>query len=914
MKKYLSLLSIPALMTLNSCLQEDIVKNSGEEITAKVNITLPGNGVQSRAVTGPETDYSSMRLYLAIYYGDDIVKTIDKTEVNFSGTVTEDIRLVAGKTYKIAAWADFGENYYIIKDGTVALQDTEVTGNDSKNDAFYAFDEDVTLDATNTTVSLNLKRPFGLVQVTTNDWADVVGTKPTSYSTTMNVPTQLDLTTGTVSNPNNVTFSGTITDGKAATQLLSYDYILAGETKSPLKTFTVTYSNGTETDDITYEFNNIPVQRNYITKISGNVLTKSADLNISIDKAWADTELGNTDVSASELQNELNKITSGTEAVNATINLTEAISGEFTLPGLNGMSTLTINLKGTTGDVTFKEGTSQFNGTIILTNTATETTNLTVTVPNGDATIEAGKWGIITSTTRPSTLRIESGVTINSIQVAGGNVDIYQGATVTTISRTDDNKDTETKVNLFDGATAPSFSDNKIITNEAKSGQIVNVNSGKSYATVGDAIAAANSNDKIELAAATFDEVINIAKSDKVLTIVGQEGTKVKSCYINGGNTTFENIEFYGEGMSAGSYSTVFAGSSATLTLKNCVIDVTEQLGTENQGRPVETAINAAVNFTMEGCTIKANNAKNVYLNPVAKNGSLTVKNCTFVDKGLTAEFNIDANSAKVLPVLEGNDFGGNTVGFSYYADPKITDASELDFATKMLCNNILENNTFTGENKIKVTPLPWASDVYFWVNESFKFTSGDSDNLRYVAANGGEITLNSDCLFNDAFIVNPGEGKTVTINLNGKTIKSLNSNNDAIKVDSGTLIINGEGNVGGEEGYYAVWAINNSKVILNGGNYYGNGSCIQAKDNATVEINGGYYKVGQAFNGVYFVINLQDNQPNTAIIKGGKFENFNPADTNTEPAGVSDNFVAEGYESTQISTDPIIYEVTPIQ
>lgn len=482
MKKYLSLLSIPFMMALNSCLQEDIVKNNGQEISAKVSIIIPENGAQSRAVSGPTTELSGMRLFLAIYNGDEIVKTIDKTNVDFNQTVTEDIRLVAGKTYKIAAWADFGSEYYTINGGTVTLQDNQVTGNNSKNDAYYAFDEDVTLDATNTTVSLNLKRPFGLAQVTTNDWNSITGiNKPTTYSTTINVPTQLDLATGEASNPQNVTFTGAITDGNATTQMLSYDYILAGETQSELQNFTVTYSNGTTSEDITYEFNNIPVQRNYITNISGNILTKSADLNISIDKTWADIELG-------------------------------------------------------------------------------------------------------------------------------------------------------------------------------------------------------------------------------------------------------------------------------------------------------------------------------------------------------------------------------------------------------------------------------------------------DSDNLRYVATNGGEITLISDCLFNDAFIVNPGAGKTVTINLNGKTIKSLNSNNDAIMVNSGTLIINGEGYVGGEEGYYAVWATGNSKVILNGGNYYGNGSCIQARDNATVEINDGYYKVGQAFNGVYFVINLQDNQPNTAIIKGGKFENFNPADTNTEPAGVSDNFVAEGYESTQISADPIIYEVTPIQ
>ena len=186
-----------------------------------------------------------------------------------------------------------------------------------------------------------------------------------------------------------------------------------------------------------------------------------------------------------------------------------------------------------------------------------------------------------------------------------------------------------------------------------------------------------------------------------------------------------------------------------------------------------------------------------------------------------------------------------------------------------------------------------------------------EMEMLKNIALNGGEITLNDDCIFSEeAFKVNPGAGKSVEINLNGHTIESINSKNDAIWVQSGTLIINGEGNVGGENGYYAVWATGDSKVILNGGNYFGNGSCIQAKDNAQVEINGGYYKVGQPFNGVYFVINLQDNQPNRIVVTGGQFENCDPSNTGTEPANVSDNFLADGYSSVKISDNPDVYEV----
>lgn len=214
--------------------------------------------------------------------------------------------------------------------------------------------------------------------------------------------------------------------------------------------------------------------------------------------------------------------------------------------------------------------------------------------------------------------------------------------------------------------------------------------------------------------------------------------------------------------------------------------------------------------------------------------------------------------------------------------------------------------NFYTNEGSIDVV-----------VEDSFdepEIEMTEMEMLKNIALNGGEITLNDDCIFSEEpFIVDPGEGKSVEINLNGHTIESINSQNDAIWVKSGTLIINGDGNVGGENGCYAVWATEDSKVILNGGNYYGNGACIQAKDNAQVKINGGYYKVGQPYNGVYFVINLQDNQSNTIVVTGGQFENCDPSNTGTEPANVSDNFLADGYSSVKISDNPDVYEVVGV-
>lgn len=254
--------------------------------------------------------------------------------------------------------------------------------------------------------------------------------------------------------------------------------------------------------------------------------------------------------------------------------------------------------------------------------------------------------------------------------------------------------------------------------------------------------------------------------------------------------------------------------------------------------------------------------------------------------------FAADANTGYAMDVTV-KDQAGNTTG--------VRSLSQIPIVKNKLTTVI--GNFYSNSSTLEVI----VEDPF----EQPEIEMTEMEMLKNIALNGGEITLNDDCIFSEeAFIVNPGEGKTVEINLNGHTIESINPQNDAIWVQSGTLIINGEGNVGGENGWYAVWATDDSKVILNGGNYFGNGSCIQAKDNAQVEINGGYYKVAAPYNGVYFVINLQDNNPNTIVVTGGQFENCDPSNTGTEPANVNDNFLADGYSSVKISDNPDVYEV----
>ena len=76
MKKYLSLWSVSALLALNSCVQEDLMKTGGEEVAAQISLSLPGNAVQTR-VDADNPALTDMRLFIYVYNSNnELVTTI----------------------------------------------------------------------------------------------------------------------------------------------------------------------------------------------------------------------------------------------------------------------------------------------------------------------------------------------------------------------------------------------------------------------------------------------------------------------------------------------------------------------------------------------------------------------------------------------------------------------------------------------------------------------------------------------------------------------------------------------------------------------------------------------------------------------------------------------------------------------
>ena len=122
--------------------------------------------------------------------------------------------------------------------------------------------------------------------------------------------------------------------------------------------------------------------------------------------------------------------------------------------------------------------------------------------------------------------------------------------------------------------------------------------------------------------------------------------------------------------------------------------------------------------------------------------------------------------------------------------------------------------------------------------------------------------------------------------------------------VESGTLTIDGDGELNCEAGENQVYGINvmGGKVVINGGNYYGAITAIQVQK-GSLEINGGFFDMAPTCKAQVpqyskYVINCIDSafkSGNATIsVKGGTFVNFDPS---ANPEGAGTTYVADGYK-----------------
>lgn len=158
---------------------------------------------------------------------------------------------------------------------------------------------------------------------------------------------------------------------------------------------------------------------------------------------------------------------------------------------------------------------------------------------------------------------------------------------------------------------------------------------------------------------------------------------------------------------------------------------------------------------------------------------------------------------------------------------------------------------------------------------------------------------------------------ETVGIDLNGCTVSiPEDTTGDGVYMvpQGGKLIISGDGvinGVGKNDYNMAIWA-NGGDVIINDGTITNKGAAgndnthfdlVYAKNGSVVTINGGTFICETP----QWTLNNNDSNPGKFVVKGGRFFQYDPSNSMTEPTGAVNNFVAEGYK---VINDGDWYEV----
>lgn len=324
MKKILlsSMLVATGMLLATSCSNDESASLSSNEAQVTFSIGLDG-GLGTRAISdGTSAD----KLVYAVYDANNVL--LDKIsgadengqfvdDAAFDNALTDNvsITLAKGQTYTIVFWAQDGDcAAYNTEDLTkVTVDYSAIDNNDEAQDAFYKAETfTVSEDAT---INVTLKRAFAQVNVgvTDADWDAAVNSGieiQKSTVTIKSVASEINLLTGAVANPVEVTYNLTAipaealnvdTDGDDAAEAykyLSMTYVLVndasadGAQKAVLEAVEYTF-NPIAGEDIVFNLgmNNVPVQRNWRTNIVGKILTGDIEFNITIDPAFDDEDL-----------------------------------------------------------------------------------------------------------------------------------------------------------------------------------------------------------------------------------------------------------------------------------------------------------------------------------------------------------------------------------------------------------------------------------------------------------------------------------------------------------------------------------------------------------------------------------------------------------------------------------------------
>jgi hypothetical protein len=456
MKKCFLLMAGIILLAFTAC-QSDELANGGRngEVAVSFSVQLPGNGndaVTRAATAGDGTSVN--RCIMEIYLNDELYSRQIGAIQPEGLTAGFDVRLVTSQTYKFVFWADHVESvegeaiktdlHYNTADlRNISMQgDYNGSSKDDTRDAFFASLEKLVTNAFSESVELT--RPFGQLNIKTEDLASIPNNQKEAFVPVTAGLSFKNLYTGFNAATGDLLSEPTAVAYKAASAVadangnLTVDYLFAPNTAGGqhLVNMTLAVYNAAGGQITTKDLNNIPVQRNYKTNVTGNLLTVDGKVNVTVTPAFSSPalsekviEVASVSEVAEALKTNTNVVVTEAPKEAATISLpkyeSEDVAVSITLPETS--QDITINYTKETG------GESK-NAPKELNITAPSASKIIIEASESTVTLNGQSYTTVEATTADNTLIVESSVTIGTLTLKKGNVKLY-GKITTSVSK-----------------------------------------------------------------------------------------------------------------------------------------------------------------------------------------------------------------------------------------------------------------------------------------------------------------------------------------------------------------------------------------------------------------------------------------------------------------------------------------------
>ncbi|MBR5819188.1 MAG: hypothetical protein IKY50_04200, partial [Alistipes sp.] len=332
MKKLFALLAV--VLAVVSCQKDvDVDVNLGGDL-ATISVVLPEDAITRADWNGNDsaqgglanTSGEVVRVIMHIY--DEAGRVSNNRYVDYlegdARTVNFDIRLVPNRKYTFVAWADQVvakedvDNYFNTSDlRNVTLATNSWTAMNEERDAFTATHTEANFTSASN-ITLTLKRPFAKLRVVTNDMLSLnhLDIDPTTASVIYSSKhyQAFDAVSGKAINKADVagvehrkfTIKSYGEDWEnGADMTLFTDYFFAADGQEEVNFSLEVFDQNNRS----IKYNNfntpIPVKRNNLTTIAGNILTEGNNVTVTVDPVFGGKQdvVGNDSAAQTALDN-----------------------------------------------------------------------------------------------------------------------------------------------------------------------------------------------------------------------------------------------------------------------------------------------------------------------------------------------------------------------------------------------------------------------------------------------------------------------------------------------------------------------------------------------------------------------------------------------------------------------------------